>query len=48
MKLGWKEGEVKRVIVCTNLSGKEPYRQAGVDRIVTSGNLGGVMISTLA
>ena len=27
----------------TNLSGKELHRQEGVDRMVTSGNLGGVM-----
>ena len=36
------------VVVCTDLSGKEPHRQVGVGREVTSGSLGGVMFSTLA
>ena len=36
------------VVVCTHLSGKEPHRQVGVGRVVESGSLGGVMISTLA
>ena len=31
------------VIVCTDLSDKMPHRQVGVDRVVTSGSLGGVM-----
>ena len=32
-----------RIVVCIDLSGKEPNRQ-----MVTSGNLSGVMVSTLA
>ena len=32
------------VVVCTDLSGKEPHRQVGV---VTSGSLGGVMVSVV-
>ena len=35
------------VVVCTDLSGKEQYRQVGLDRVVTSGNIGGVVVSTL-
>ena len=35
------------VVVCTDLSGKEPQRQLGVCIVVTSGSLGGVMVSTL-
>ena len=35
------------VVVYTDLSGKEPHRQVGNDMIVTSGNLDGVMVSTL-
>ena len=35
------------VLVCTDLSSKEPHRQVSVDRIVTSGSLCGVMVSTL-
>ena len=31
-----------------NDNGKGPHRQAGVDRVMTSGNLRGVMVSTLA
>ena len=30
------------------LSGKEPHRQVGVGRVVASGNLGGVMVRSLA
>ena len=36
------------VLVCTDLSGKEPHRQVGMGRVMTSGSLGGVMLSTLA
>ena len=36
------------VVVCTDLSDEEPYREVGVDSMVTSGSLGGVMVSTLA
>ena len=36
------------VVVCTNLSGKELHRQVGVGRVLASGCLGGVMVSTLA
>ena len=35
------------VVVCTDLSGKEPYKQIGMGRVVTSGSLCGVMVSTL-
>ena len=33
------------VVVWMDHSGKEPHKQVGVDSIVTSGNLGGVMVS---
>ena len=36
------------VLVRTDLSSKEPHRQVGVGRMVTSGSLGGIMVSTLA
>ena len=36
------------LVVCTNLSDKEPYRQVNVDRVTTSGSLAGVMVSVLA
>ena len=36
------------VVVGTNLVYKEPHRQVGVGRVMTSGSLGGVMVSTLA
>ena len=36
------------VVVCTDPSGKEPHREVGVGRMVTSGSLCGVMVSTLA
>ena len=36
------------VVVCTDLSSKEPYRQACMGRVVISGRLGGVMVSTQA
>ena len=35
------------VLVSTDLSGKVPHRQIGVGRMVTSGSLSGVMVSTL-
>ena len=36
-------------MVCTNLSGKaNPHRHAGMNRVITSGRLGGVKLSTLA
>ena len=35
-------------IVCTDLSGKKPHMQVGVYRMMISGSLGGVMVSTLA
>ena len=34
--------------MCTDLSGKESHTQVGVDMVVTSGSLGGVMVSILA
>ena len=36
------------LVVCTDLSAKTPPRQVGIGRVVTSGSLGGVMVSTLA
>ena len=36
------------VVVCNDLSGKQPHRQVGVDRVVTLGSLSGEMVSTLA
>ena len=35
-------------LVCTDLSDEEPHRQVGLDRVMTSGSLAGIMISTLA
>ena len=35
------------VAVCTDLSGKEPHRQVGMGSMITSGILGGIMVSTL-
>ena len=35
-------------VVCTDLSGKEPHRQVDMGRVVTSGRIDGVMLSTLA
>ena len=37
---------MQSAILCTDLSGKEQYIQVGMERVVTSGRLGGVMIST--
>ena len=36
------------VVVCTDLSGKEPYRQVCLGRVVALGSLGGVMVIALA
>ena len=35
-------------MVCTNLSDKEPNRQVGVKRVITSKCLGGEMVNTLS
>ena len=35
------------VVVCSDLSGKELHRQAGMGRVVISGSLGGVIVKTL-
>ena len=35
------------VVVCTELSGKEPHRQVGVGMVVISGCLGDVMVSVV-
>ena len=46
--------KINIVGVCTDLSGnnknyqKKPHRQAGVNRVMASGSLGGFMVSTLA
>ena len=34
-------------VVSTDILGKEPHRQAGVDRVIAPGGLGSVMVSTL-
>ena len=31
-------------MACSDLSSKEPQREVGVDRVMTSGSLGGVMV----
>ena len=36
------------VVIYFEFSGKKPHRQMGVDRVVTSGSLACVMVSTLA
>ena len=36
------------IVVCTDLSGEELYRQVGVSRLVASKSLRGVIVSTLA
>ena len=36
------------MVVRTDLSGKESHRQGGVGKVVTLGNLGGIMVTTLA
>ena len=38
---------MNNIVVCTNLSGKEPDKQVGVHSMMTSENLGGIMVSTL-
>ena len=35
------------IIVYIDLSGKEPHRQVGMDRVIVSGPLDSIMISTL-
>ena len=40
-------GVMVSATVCTDLSGKEPHRQVGVNRVVTSGSLGGVMVDVV-
>ena len=41
-------GDIKvSVVVCTDLSGKESIRKAGVGRAVTPGRLGSVMVSVV-
>ena len=37
-----------RVLACPDLSGKEPNRQVGMGKVVTSGSLDDQMLSTLA
>ena len=39
---------INTVVVCTDLSGKEPHTQVNVDKVVPWESLGGVMVSTLA
>ena len=36
------------IVVCTDVSGKEPHRQVGIATMVISGSLGGGMVSGLA
>ena len=46
-ELRYNEGSLYMyVVVCTDLPSKQPQRQVGVGR-VTSGSLGGEMVSTL-
>ena len=48
MATSWILGGVMgSVVVYTDLSDKEPHRQVGVGSMVTSGNLGGVMVSVV-
>ena len=35
------------IVLCIDISGKEPHRQVDMGRVVTSGNLGGMLICTL-
>ena len=35
------------MVVCTDLPGKEPHGQVGMDRMTISGSLGDLMVSTL-
>ena len=35
------------VVICIDLSGKELHTQVGTGRMVTSGTLGGVLVSTM-
>ena len=35
------------VVVCADLSRKEPHRQVGMDKVVISGSLGDVIVSKL-
>ena len=43
----WRNIGLYLTNVCTNFSYKELDKQVAVDRLVTSGILGGVMVSTL-
>ena len=36
------------MVACFDLSGKDSHRQVDVNRVMTSGSLGGVMISILS
>ena len=38
----------RSVVVCSDFSGKEPCGQVGIDRVMTPGSLGGIMVRTLA
>ena len=40
-------GSLGGVMLCIDLSCMEPHGQVGVERVITSGNLGIVMVSTL-
>ena len=33
------------VVICTDLSGREPHRQVGVVRVIATGSLSSVMVS---
>ena len=35
------------MVVCTDLSGKEPHSQVGVSMVIRSGSVCGVMVSTM-
>ena len=47
IKLQQPQYYVGIVVVLTDLWGKEPHKQVGVGRVMASGSLGGVMVSTL-
>ena len=39
---------VMSAVVCTDLSGKEPHKEVDIDRVIASGSLGGVIVSSVA
>ena len=39
--------KISVAVVCTALSGNEPHRQVGMNRMMSSGRLDGVIVNTL-